>query len=750
MAATSRYSRVLTITRLVALASFLALAGLIYVRYTQVIADVGTLTSAQRVGAAIQQVLESARDADLAARGFAITGREDFSDRHAAAKARLRPQIDRLRAALPDEPQQRQRGELLLQQLNRLTDATDQILDARRQAGPDEARATMLATDEPGVLNALRDTAESLQAVLRQRVADERAASGMSRRVTGYLMLGTFVLAVGMLGYAGWQVQRELRRRGRAEGDLLVANADIEYEVRERNVELLRANARLESNERQLRLVADFGPVHLLATDTDGAATYISAGFSALTGMTPHDVLGLGWTAAVHPDDRDALVAKWPVSTATATPFECDFRLRTAAGEYRSFKLRAMPSAVDHGPVTEWFGAMIDVHDQHEMASVRADLLRREQVARADAEMANRIKDDFLAAVSHELRTPLNAIVGWAHILKIDTGENRARAVEAIERNALVQARLIDDLLDLSRLTRGRFGLTLSTIDLGTAVQSALVTIGPAAAAKRVTITVRADENVCVRGDDARLQQVAWNLLSNAVKFTPQGGQVTVDVSRLGYRARLRVADTGEGIDPEFLPHVFEPFRQGDGHARRLGLGLGLSIVRQIVELHGGSILAASDGPHQGSSFTVVLPLSEVAAPATPVASGPPRQLSVRVLVVEDDEDSAVTLSALLAHHGCDVRIARSVAEAETEFKLSRPDVLLCDIGLPDGDGYTLLRRLRAASDRVVPAIALTAFAREEDRARALDAGFAAYLTKPYDADQLFDTLFRVTAAKTG
>ena len=352
MAAPSRYSRVLTITRLVALASFVALAGLIYVRYTQVIADVGTVTSAQRVGAAVQQVVESARDADLAARGFALTGREDFSDRHAAAKARLRPQIDRLKAALPDEPQQRQRGELLLQQLNRLTDVTDQILDARRKGGPDEARTAMLASDEPGALNAVRDTAEGLQAVLRQRVGDERAASGTSRRVTGYLMLGTFLLAIGMLGYAGWQVQRELRRRGRAEGNLLVANADIEHEVRERTVELLRANAQLESNERRLRLVADFGPVHLLATGTEGAATYISAGFNALTGIAPHDALGLGWTSAVHPDDREALMAKWPTATATAAPFECDFRLRTAGGEYRSFKLRAMPSAVEHGPVT--------------------------------------------------------------------------------------------------------------------------------------------------------------------------------------------------------------------------------------------------------------------------------------------------------------------------------------------------------------------------------------------------------------
>ncbi len=624
VAGTSNYAKVLTVTRLIALASFLALAGLIYLRYTQVIADVGSFTAAQRIGDATQQVVEAARDVALASRGFAITGRDDFLARHQAAKDRLQAQVERLKAALPEDPQERVGGDALLGHVSRLTDVTDQVIAARQQGGAEAADKAMLAADEPGTVNAVRDSADRLLALTRQHIRNERGVSATSRLLTGYLMFGTFLLAVAMLAYAGWQVHKELGRRGQAEGKLLLANANVEHEVQLRTEELVRAH-----------------------------------------------------------DARD-------------------------------------------------------------------DLLRREQVARADAEMANRTKDEFLAAVSHELRTPLNAIVGWTHILKFDTGENRTRAVEAIERNALVQARLIDDLLDLSRLTRGRFGLTLSTIDLGTAVQSALVTIGPTASAKGVTIVVRADDGVAVRGDDARLQQVAWNLLSNAVKYTPAGGQVTVDVSRLGPRARLRVTDTGEGIDPEFLPHVFEPFSQGDGRGRRPGLGLGLSIVRQIVELHGGSILAASEGPHRGSSFTVVLPLSEPAVPAAPALATLARQLNIRVLVVEDDEDSAVTLSALLAHHGCEVRIAHSVAEAEAEFRLAKPDLLLCDIGLPDGDGLSLLRRLRVSSEVFVPAIALSALARDEDRSRAAEAGFAAYLTKPYDPDQLFDAIFRVTAAKTG
>jgi CheY-like chemotaxis protein len=383
---------------------------------------------------------------------------------------------------------------------------------------------------------------------------------------------------------------------------------------------------------------------------------------------------------------------------------------------------------------------MIDLHDEQAAEARRAASLRFEQAARASAELANRVKDDLLATVSHELRTPLNAIVGWTQILKIDRGENRARAIEAIERSAFVQTRLIDDLLAISKMSNGQLVLNVTPIDLCATVRGALLAVGPAASAKGVTIEVNAPEAVPLRGDEARLQQVAWNLLSNAIKFTPASGRVTVDVSRIDGGARLCVKDTGEGIESGFLPYVFEPFRQGASRSSRTGLGLGLAIVQQIVALHGGTVVATSDGVRRGSSFTILLPGHQEIVPAVapiPLLSDL-RALNLRVLVVEDDEDAAVTLSTLLTHRGCRVEVAHTVQECLRMFDGSIPDVLLCDIGLPDGDGYSLLRELRRhAPGQHVAAIALSAYARDEDRALAVDAGFSAYVTKPYEVEQL-------------
>jgi signal transduction histidine kinase/ActR/RegA family two-component response regulator len=373
----------------------------------------------------------------------------------------------------------------------------------------------------------------------------------------------------------------------------------------------------------------------------------------------------------------------------------------------------------------------------------RAAALQKAEAARGVAEDASRLKDEFLATASHELRTPLNAIVGWIHVLQtgaVTDDAQRRHAVDAIERNAKVQTRLIEDLLDVSRMSQGRVSLTVGPVDLRTIVDAAVDTIRPAAAAKEIAVDVEgADELLPVIGDDQRLQQVLWNLLANAVKYTPRGGRVRIDIRDGDGRANVSVIDTGEGIDASFLPHIFEPFRQGAKKTMRSGLGLGLAIVRRLVELHGGQITAASAGVGEGSQFTVSLPLAQgTAAVMAPATTLEPDFHRLHVLVAEDDADSAAAVTAILQLHGCETQTAGTASECLRIAGEWSPDVLICDVGLPDDDGYGLLRRLRRLPQgEHLPAIALTAYARPEDRARALAAGFRAHLSKPLDPENL-------------
>jgi len=373
----------------------------------------------------------------------------------------------------------------------------------------------------------------------------------------------------------------------------------------------------------------------------------------------------------------------------------------------------------------------------------RAAALAKAEEARSVAEEASRLKDEFLATASHELRTPLNAIVGWVHVLQsgapLDAAQ-RLHAVSAIARNAKVQTRLIEDLLDVSRMNQGRVSLTVAPIDVRAVVDAAVETIRPAATAKGIEVRVVAPfEPVPVIGDAPRLQQVVWNLLLNAVKFTPRGGAISVVVKNAKGRAEILVSDTGDGIGPEFLPHIFEPFRQGASSSMRTGMGLGLAIVERLVDLHGGRISATSAGVGQGAEFLVSLPLAAESLQAIAAPSAPePLFNRLHVLVAEDDVDSAAALTAILRLHGCETQTAGTAAECLRITGEWPTDVLVCDIGLPDDDGYGLLRRLRNLPDGGrIPAIALTAYARPEDRARALAAGFRAHLSKPLDPSSL-------------
>jgi signal transduction histidine kinase/ActR/RegA family two-component response regulator len=389
----------------------------------------------------------------------------------------------------------------------------------------------------------------------------------------------------------------------------------------------------------------------------------------------------------------------------------------------------------------------------------RRESLAREHRARAQAEIANRMKDEFLANVSHELRTPLNAVLGWAHILRTGRPDEAtlARGVEVIERNAQAQAKLIEDILDVSRAITGTLSITHAAVDLGAVINAAADSVRAAAQSKGIALTVILDPSARhVIGDAGRLQQAVWNVLSNAVKFTHRGGKVEVRLDRTDGHAQIQVTDTGEGIPSDFLPFVFERFRQVDSTITRRhgGLGLGLTIVRHLIELHGGAVRADSAGEGYGTTVVIELPLTEAGKPEADTArtAAPPLK-GVQVLVVDDDHDALDMLARLLTDAGAAVRTAASANEAMSLLRWIRPDVLVSDLAMPDEDGYCLIRNVRAAehgTDRATPAVALTAYVRIQDRARAVAAGFNMFVEKPVDPDELISVIGGIVDSRGG
>ncbi|MBW4516405.1 MAG: PAS domain-containing protein [Timaviella obliquedivisa GSE-PSE-MK23-08B] len=417
---------------------------------------------------------------------------------------------------------------------------------------------------------------------------------------------------------------------------------------------------------------------------------------------------------------------------------------------------------VEDGDAQRILLAIEDITDRKRFETERSQLLRQEQAARQEAETANSAKDVFLSNLSHELRNPLNVMLGWLNLLRTRKFDEAAtiRAIETVERSARAQSQLIDDMLDVSRIVSGKLQLRTRLIDLALVVRVAIESIQPAAEAKAVQI-VSDLTTVSVLGDPDRLQQVLWNILSNAIKFTPAGGQVEITLEAVNQQAQIRVSDTGRGISADLLPHIFDRFRQGDSSTTKAsaGLGLGLSIVRQLVELHGGTVEAESAGEGQGTTMIVKLPLrsspladtrsieptdtgeSSTAAPSTSIAEAP-ALAGLCILVVDDEEDSRALMEYTLAEAGAEVLIVASVREAIAAFTENpgKYDVLLTDIGMPEEDGYSLIRQIRAFNAEAggqIPAIAITAYASEQERQMAIDAGFQAHVAKPVDLDPL-------------
>ncbi len=488
----------------------------------------------------------------------------------------------------------------------------------------------------------------------------------------------------------------------------------------------------------------------------DGIIMTWNAGAERIFGWTEAEVVGKSITIIIPPE-------RHPEETTILRRIRSGERIEHFETERVAKDGRRVEVSLTVSPIKDKTGTIIgaskiarDITLRRALEREREALLAREQQARIAAEAANRAKDAFLATVSHELRTPLSPILAWARMLRqgILDSTKADRALATIERNARAQAQLVEDLLDVSRIVSGKLRLEVRPTDLASVIQAAVEVVRPAADARNIKIQVVLDsETGTIAGDPDRLQQVVWNLLANAVKFTPKGGRVQVVLERVNSHVEIAVSDTGQGFPPSFRPYMFERFQQADSTTTRThgGLGLGLAIVRHIVELHGGTVHAESPGEGKGATFTVKLPLviftraageterrhptlvDELPTPATL-----PRLAGLRVLVVDDEPDANELVSTLLGSCGAEVRVAASAVQALDLLSRWVPDVLISDIGMPDRDGYALLRDVRGRPELArVPAIALTAYATTDDRVRVLSAGFQLHVAKPIDPAEL-------------
>ena len=520
-----------------------------------------------------------------------------------------------------------------------------------------------------------------------------------------------------------------------------------------------RAQVRADKAVRQLASIVENTDDAIIGRDLNGLVTSWNAAAERLYGYKAEEMIGMPLSILIPPDrpDEDPEIILRLKKGARIEHYETVRRAKD--GRMIQVSLTASSIKDADGRVIGYSKIARDITGRAQAEAEREALLKSEHEARAQAEEANRVKDEFLAVLSHELRTPLNAILGWASLLrggKLDK-DNTERAIEIVERNARAQSSLIEGVLDVSRIVSGKLQLDVRPVQLSAVIEAAADSIRPAADAKNMTLRVSIDkQDPLVSGDAARLQQVVLNLLSNAVKFSPPGSEITVSLSTVGSQVEIAVQDKGQGIEPEFLPHVFDRFRQADASTTRRhgGLGLGLAIVKHLVELHGGAVEALSDGPGSGASFKVRLQTIDKLDSAKVVTAGTePRESVVensiltglKVLVVDDHEDGREVLTEMLSMCKAEVKAAGSASEALTLMSEWRPEVIVSDISMPGVDGYTFIRQLRAQdTNHAIPAIAVTAHALAEDKERAMEAGFQTHLAKPVQLPDLIQSITKV------
>ncbi|MBA2493821.1 MAG: CHASE3 domain-containing protein [Acidobacteria bacterium] len=727
----------------------------------------------QEVLLQLNNALNLVTDAETSSRGFAITGNDSFLEPYNRAEQKIDQNLTNLRQLVADNPKQTAELARLEGFTNEKFDFIKNLIETRRAQGLQAASNTVEGGQGKMAMDEVRLSVGKMKDEETSLLKTREDALTKSIENTLFILFFGAIAGIVSLGLANFAVYRAAEQRHQAEGEIRDANKNLEKRVEQRTHELSQKNEELKEqikqrgqSEHRRRIALEAGSLGTWTLDPKTDKAEIDERSLLLFGLSAEEFDGTRAKAfsRIHEEDLPTAQDLFQKTLRDRVNFNAEFRILMADGAIRWSHCTGQPLLDENGEVIQIIGNCRDITPHKETERERERLLKREQAARKDAEIANRLRDEFLATVSHELRAPLNSILGWGRLLEKGNldGATTKKAINTIVRNAESQNRLIEDLLDVSRIISGKLRLEVITIKPINIVESALETVRPAAEAKGITLEVKDEGDVShISGDPNRLQQVIWNLLSNAIKFTPNDGRVTLEIERCDDFVEIRIKDTGVGIKEEFLPHVFERFRQADASGIRKfgGLGLGLAIVRHITEMHGGTVNVFSEGEGKGSTFIVKLPLitspnedeseAELARKSLISENTPEISLDgLLILVVDDEEDTRQLLVQSLTFHGATVISANSAKEALSEIEKKNPDVLVSDIGMPDEDGYSLIRKVRALPDerqRNIPAIALTAFTRSQDRMRALASGYQNHVSKPVEPDELATVIASLT-----
>lgn len=710
-------------------------------------------------------------NAETAARGFMVSQDETVLEPYNQTQQNIKSDLEKLRNLTSDSKSQAERILQLENIIQERLSFLDKLISVRRVKNIEETRAQF--SDGRG-----RELSDSVRRIIGEMKSEEQnlliqreTALNNSLKTTYVMLFVAGFAGIFSLGFANLRIYREIGKRRQAEDDLRDTNKDLEKRVEKRTRELLHKNEELneqinrrEQSENRHRLALEAGNLGTWIFDKKTNQAEIDERGLSFFGFTNDDFDGNTFSR-LHAEDSPKVEEILQKALLENIQFNTEFRVLMPDGKVRWSHCIGQPQIDSSGEVTRIVGNCRDITEQREAENEREEILKKEQAARREAEIANRLRDEFLATVSHELRAPLNAILGWGRLLEKEILDKQTtrKAIETILRNAEAQNHLIEDLLDVSRIISGKLRLEISTIKPIKVIEAAMETVRPAAEAKGITLEVKSLSPVShISGDPNRLQQVIWNLLSNAIKFTPNGGKVSVELERANDDIEIRVSDTGQGIKEDFLPYVFDRFRQADASSIRKfgGLGLGLAIVRHIAEMHGGTVSASSAGENKGSTFIIKLPVATASQAQknaeTQEISGnlksenaPNIQLDgLLILAVDDEADTRHLLVQSLTFYGATVITAQSAEEGLTALQDKSPDILISDIGMPDEDGYSLIRKVRALADehqKNIPAIALTAFTRAQDRMKAMTTGYQNHVSKPVEPDELATVIASLT-----